>query len=326
MNRMYQFYSFIPLVTFWFVCAYIIMAIFPRVSVHTAKDNPYQMAYIFIKLCVLLAFAIGLSTSESFFESVFMFKLWKYLFVNSDDLVSEWRTRWNLDAYSFMIGMFFALFVSILKMFNLIDNSDENQIELEESSTELRDKRREKSLPKYIKLFFILTSVTGLVSYVVFSNLCRTKEGCNRYISYITVIPVRDLNICFNWANNFLIYFEFSFKIISFIILRNTIDFLSDKYSLFFRWLGKISFELYVSSYHIWLAADSNGILVLLPGYPVLNVLIATLVFICVAHELNKITKVLSQYFVPNNWRTCLRNFFSFLMILLPIAIKYGYI
>lgn len=191
MNRMYQFYTFIPLVTFWFVCAYIVMAMFPRISVHIAREHPFQMVYIFIKLCVFLGFAIALSTSQTLFEKVFMFKLWKYLFVNTDDLVSEWRDRWNLDAYSFLIGMFFGLLISALKAFNIIENSDDFQIELEESSTELRDKRREKNLSTHVKFFLILTSVTGLVSYAVFVNLCTSKEGCNHYIAYITVIPVR---------------------------------------------------------------------------------------------------------------------------------------
>lgn len=303
MNRMYQFYTFIPLVTFWFVCSYVVMATFPRISAGTAKDNPYQYLYMFIKLCVFLGFIIGLNASDSFFERLFMAKLWKFLFVNNDDLISEWRERWCLDAYSFVVGMFFALFLCILKRLNVIDNSDENQIELQESSTELRDKIREKTKPRHIKAFLILISIAGLVSYTIFANLCRSKDSCNRYISYITIIPI-----------------------LSFIIFRNNVEFINEKCSYMFSWIGKISLELFVSSFHIWLAADSHGVLVLLPGYPVLNVLLVTFVFICVAHEMNQITRLLSQHFVPNNWRICLRNFFSFLILLLPMAIKNGYV
>lgn len=303
MNRMYQFYTFIPLVTFWFVCSYVVMATFPRVSARTAKDSPYMYLYMFIKLCVFLGFIIGLNTSDVFFQRFFMAKLWKYLFLNSDDLLSEWRERWGLDAFSFVVGMFFALFLCILKRMNIIDNSDDNQIELQQSSTELRDKIRERTRPKHVKAFFLLISITGLLSYAIFANLCRTKDACNMYISYITIIPI-----------------------LSFIMLRNTLDFVCEKCSYMFSWIGKISLELFVCSFHIWLAADSHGILVLLPGYPVLNVLIVTFIFICVAHELNKITRLLSHHFVPNNWRICLRNFFSFLILLFPVAIKNGYV
>ena len=104
------------------------------------------------------------------------------------------------------------------------------------------------------------------------------------------------------------------------------IDCLRDKCSYFFSWFGRISLELYACSSHIWLAADSNGILVLVPGYPVVNILIITLIFICISHELNSITKLLSSYFVPNNWRIVIRNFIIFVILLMPIAIKNGYI
>jgi N-acetylneuraminate 9-O-acetyltransferase len=110
------------------------------------------------------------------------------------------------------------------------------------------------------------------------------------------------------------------------MILRNSIDFLREKCSHMFNWFGKISLELFVCSYHIWLAADSNGILVLLPGNPVLNMLITTFIFVCIAHELHIITETLVIYAVPNNWRLCLRNFCSFIILLLPVAIKYGYL
>ena len=83
---------------------------------------------------------------------------------------------------------------------------------------------------------------------------------------------------------------------------------------------------MFLCSFHILLAADSNGLLVLLPGQPVLNMLLTTFIFLCIAHELNLITSVLSTFVVPNNWRLCLRNFCSFLILMMPIAIKYGYI
>jgi hypothetical protein len=113
----------------------------------------------------------------------------------------------------------------------------------------------------------------------------------------------------------------------SYLIIRNTVDLFREKYSCLFNWLGKISLELFVCSYHIWLAADSKGVLVLLPGLPVVNTLITSLILICICYELNLITKILGYFFVPSNdWKICLRNFFAFIIIVLPIGIKYGYI
>ena len=41
MNRMYQFYEFIPMITFWFVCSYILMIVYPRVSAKSAKGTKF---------------------------------------------------------------------------------------------------------------------------------------------------------------------------------------------------------------------------------------------------------------------------------------------
>lgn len=85
--------------------------------------------------------------------------------------------------------------------------------------------------------------------------------------------------------------FEFlriPFQIISYIILRNISGVLRTRVSTLFAWLGKISLELYVAQQHIWLAADSAGVLVLLPDYPHLNAALTSFIFICVAHEVSR--------------------------------------
>ena len=301
MNRMYQFYSFIPLVTLWFICSYILMVVYPRVSAKTAKDNPYAFIYMIIKLSIFAGLIVSFDVSETFFEKVFLARPWKFLFFSSDDIISDWHKRWSNDCYSFLFGMVFALIICILKRVSLIEEFETN---LDYDNTETREKRhRERALPFHLKFISILISLAGLIAYFVFAVLCRSKENCDNVTKYITVIPI-----------------------VSYFVLRNTFDLLSNRCSFMFGWFGRISLELYICSYHIWLAADSNGVLVLLPAYPVLNMLITTFIFICVAHELNLVTKLVGQYVVPNNWRTCLRNFLCFVILLMPIAIKYGYI
>jgi hypothetical protein len=302
MNRMYQFYSFIPLVTFWYVCTYLIMIIYPRVSAKTAKDNPLAYFYMLIKLGLLVGFSATLNLSESTFEKIFIARPWKFLFVSSDDLINDWKSRWSNDSYVFIWGMFFGLVICVLKRINIIDDYDGSQI-IEPSTSREKWRNNDKCISVKLKLVLILFSLIGLISYFSFALLCTSQENCNHVTPYITFIPI-----------------------ISYFVLRNTINCLKDKCSFMFSWVGRISLELYICSFHIWLAADSNGILVLLPRYPVLNMLITTFIFICISHELNSITKLVSQYVVPNNWRTCLRNFCSFLILLTPIAIKYGYI
>ena len=61
-----------------------------------------------------------------------------------------------------------------------------------------------------------------------------------------------------------------------------------EKHSALLAGLGRISLETLVAQGHIWLAADSHGVLVLLPRFPVLNLLITSFIFICASHEVRK--------------------------------------
>jgi len=102
---------------------------------------------------------------------------------------------------------------------------------------------------------------------------------------------------------------------LSFILLRNVWGPLRSRFSSFFAWFGRISLELFISQYHIWLAADTHGrktplkvlfthfflsgVLVLIPNYPVVNLLLTSFIFVCVAHEVQAVTNTLAPFFVP---------------------------
>jgi hypothetical protein len=151
MNRMYQFYAFVPLLTFWFIITYILMMVYPRVSAKTAvgnnshsfslyfvstqkklcrnnininicQDNPYHYFYMIVKLGMLIGLITTLNLSEVLFERIFIARPWKFLFVSGDELITEWRVRWSHDCYSFVFGMCFALIFAILKRLNLIED------------------------------------------------------------------------------------------------------------------------------------------------------------------------------------------------------------
>lgn len=79
-----------------------------------------------------------------------------------------------------------------------------------------------------------------------------------------------------------------------------------------------------IGQYHIWLAADTHGVLVLVPNYPVLNVIVTTFILVCVAHEVHTITGQLVAVAVPADWKKALRNVVLFFLILMPIAIHDG--
>ena len=76
--------------------------------------------------------------------------------------------------------------------------------------------------------------------------------------------------------------------------------------------------------YHGWLAADTHGVLVLIPNYPMLNVCVTTFILVCLAHEVHTITGQLVAVAVPSDWKRALRNVLIFLLALIPLAIHDG--
>ena len=64
MNRPYQSYYFVPLVSFWYLVVYIVLAIPPKVSTAICDANSVDYLYIIVKLCSLLAAITVLYMSE----------------------------------------------------------------------------------------------------------------------------------------------------------------------------------------------------------------------------------------------------------------------
>ncbi|CAB0017001.1 unnamed protein product [Nesidiocoris tenuis] len=284
MNRPYQFYAFAPLISFWFLCVYLVFTAPPRVSAASVDANPLHYLYFILKMVGLFSMIIILFMSEVFFEKVFLTRPWKALFVTTDDDISEWWVRWKMNRYSMCYGVVFGLALVTVQKYNLIDDSNHSNV-----------------LSKRPALATAFTALAGMTAASSYAFLCPTSLDCDEVHSYSTFVPI-----------------------VSFIILRNLSGFLRSRYSSMFAWFGKISLELCFCQIHIWLAADSHGVLVFVPGYPVLNVLITSFIFVCAAHEIRHITMTLLPYIVPSDWRIVIRNFIIFLLILVPIGIHDG--
>ncbi|XP_059469024.1 N-acetylneuraminate 9-O-acetyltransferase [Neocloeon triangulifer] len=284
MNRPYQFYYFVPLISFWFVMLYVVLALPPHITATTTEHNPLHYFYLVIKLVGLFSVITILYMSEVFFEKVFVTRPWKALFVTTDDDIHEWWFRWKLDRYSMSFGCVFAFAFLLAQRLNLFDDNNHSNL-----------------FSPGIALSATLASLVGIGGFTTFSFLCRNKQECNEIHSYTVFVPI-----------------------VSYIVLRNVSGALRTRYSSFFAWFGRIALELFVCQSHVWLAADTHGVLVLLPGYPVLNSLITSFVFVCASHELHSLTKILTPYAVPNDWKLALRNVALFLVVLVPIGIRDG--
>ncbi|KAK8766513.1 hypothetical protein V5799_006705, partial [Amblyomma americanum] len=99
MNRPYQFYYFVPLVSFWFMVVAATLGSLPRVSAASAEANPLHHLYVVLKFVGLFSVLTVLYMSEVFFEKIFVTRPWKALFVTTDDSIKEWWFRWKIDRY-----------------------------------------------------------------------------------------------------------------------------------------------------------------------------------------------------------------------------------
>lgn len=130
--------------------------------------------------------------------------------------------------------------------------------------------------------------------------MCQDKSACDEIHAYIAFIPI-----------------------VAFIILRNSTEFLRQRHSVFFAFFGRITLESSLCQYHIWLAAGTYGILVLVPSYPTLNLVITSLIFITASHKLNNIISHLLPYCAQtDDWRAIVRNMILFVMVVAPVSLR----
>lgn len=172
-------------------------------------------------------------------------------------------------------GVVFGMAVVTAQKYNLVDDSNQSNL-----------------LSKRPAIALILVSLVGFTAGSAYAVLCPNSVDCDEVHSYTTFIPVSNIILIKLLSDHLSIFFKvlislLSLQIVSYLVLRNVFGILRSRYSSMFAWFGRISLELCMCQYHIWLAADSHGVLVFVPGYPVLNVLITSFIFVCVAHEVS---------------------------------------
>ncbi|XP_070841195.1 N-acetylneuraminate (7)9-O-acetyltransferase [Chaetodon trifascialis] len=260
MDRPYQFYYFVPLVTFWFVIIYGTLAMWPQILQKRANSSGMWHLGVLAKLLGLLLFICFFAYSQGFFESTFsVWPISKLFELNGS--IHEWWFRWKLDRFAVIHGMLFAFIYLVLQ---------KRQV--------LSEGKGEALFSAKISSLLLFLSFVSFITYSVWASSCKTKTECNEMHPYISVV-----------------------QILAFILIRNIPGYARSIYSSFFAWFGKISLELFICQYHIWLAADTKGILVLIPGNPSLNIMVSTFIFVCVAHEISLITNDLAQVVIPKD-------------------------
>ncbi|KAL9044959.1 MAG: hypothetical protein Q9214_001943 [Letrouitia sp. 1 TL-2023] len=141
--------------------------------------------------------------------------------------VSEWRFRVQLDGYAVYVGMLAGIAYIRLSDMLHIDRFPEN---------------KQKNLIRRHWSVLRLTSIAfALMTLPIFWVLTRRspdKRDYNWWVPYISAFPI-----------------------LSYVILRNCHSTLRNFHSSLFAWLGRCSLETFTLQFHIWLAADTKGIL-----------------------------------------------------------------
>ncbi|XP_037692620.1 N-acetylneuraminate 9-O-acetyltransferase [Choloepus didactylus] len=287
MDRPYQFYYFVPLVTVWFMVIYVTLALWPQIIQKKANGNCFWHFGLLMKLAFLLSCICFLAYSQGAFEKIFsLWPLSKCFELKGN--VYEWWFRWRLDRYVVFHGMLFAFIYLALQKHQVLSEG-----------------KGEPLFSNRVSNFLLFISVVSFLTYSIWASSCKNKAECNELHPSVSVV-----------------------QILAFILIRNIPGYARSVYSSFFAWFGKISLELFICQYHIWLAADTRGILVLVPGNPMLNIIVSTFIFVCVAHEISQITNDLAQIIIPKDNSSllkrlaCIAVFFCGLLILSSLQEK----
>ena len=96
--------------------------------------------------------------------------------------------------------------------------------------------------------------------------------------------------------------------ILIYLWFRNLHPLLRSRYLGLFSWLGKITLETYLSQIHIYMIANAERLLIYLPKYPMLNFMLATVIYVALSYVLFHQTLFFNTYIFPKNMRVIGKN------------------
>ena len=96
--------------------------------------------------------------------------------------------------------------------------------------------------------------------------------------------------------------------IVIYLWFRNMHPLLRSHYLGLFSWLGKITLETYLSQIHIYMIGDAQKILIYIPRYPMLNFMLATVIYVAVSYVLFYQTLFFNTYVFPKNMGIICKN------------------
>lgn len=131
----------------------------------------------------------------------------------------------------------------------------------------------------------ICASMVCLIWFFVFELFQQSKFTYNAWHPYISPLPV-----------------------LAFVVLRNATPVLRSTYSSVFAFIGRCSLETFIIQFHLWLAGDTKGVLLVIPGtsWRPVNFILSTVMFIFISDQMARATTVLTGWICGSSSKTSL--------------------
>ena len=191
-------------------------------TMYIGHQRNHSLSFIIGKVFVSAALVNAIIRSSRIFEGLFsMLEQCCAIHWN----LREWQFRLQLDSWVVFMGVLSGiLFIRITEA-------------LKSNSTDLFSIYLRRYFPR-VRVVALLTALASPLAFYLFARHTANKYDYNAYVPYLSTVPI-----------------------LSFVILRNFTPSLRNFYSSAFAWVGKISLETFTLQFHIWLAADTKGLL-----------------------------------------------------------------
>jgi N-acetylneuraminate 9-O-acetyltransferase len=160
-------------------------------------------------------------------------------------------------------------------------------------------------------LFFRKLEAQPLV-YHVLAKLAMAAGLFTAFWLWVTG-PFQLAKVQYNQTNA---YFGF-IPLVAYIFFRNLTPRLRSCNMELLHQIGKTTLETYLMQHHIWLTSNAKSLLTLIPGWPKMNFLIVSLLYVFLSRRLYQLTLFLRGMILPDDRSTCFRNLAGMAVVIL---------
>ncbi len=96
--------------------------------------------------------------------------------------------------------------------------------------------------------------------------------------------------------------------LMAYIFLRNLTPTIRSYSMELLHEIGKTTLETYLMQHHIWLSSNSKTVLTFVQGWPRINLMLVTFIYVMLSRKIHKLTLLLRAIILPDDRDTCIRS------------------